>query len=207
MTTQTDRPQICLITPAHFEVDSFAPLLAAALDAVPVACLRLALATADEDRISRAADAVRELAHARDVPVVIERHSLLVERLGLDGVHLPRGAGGIRKLRADLGADAIIGIDGGNLRHDGINAAEAGADYVSFGPVGETALGSGQRAGHELFSWWSEMIELPVMAEGALNVDLVREFAPVSDFFAFGDDVWATPDPLATLRALAAAMG
>ncbi len=207
MTTQTDRPQICLITPTHFEVDSFAPLLAAALDAVPVACLRLALATADEDRISRAADAVRELAHARDVPVVIERHSLLVERLGLDGVHLPRGAGGIRKLRADLGADAIIGIDGGNLRHDGINAAEAGADYVSFGPVGETALGSGQRAGHELFSWWSEMIELPVMAEGALNVDLVREFAPVSDFFAFGDDVWATPDPLATLRALAAAMG
>ena len=34
------------------------------------------------------ADMAREIAHARDVAVVIERHILLAERLGLDGVHL-----------------------------------------------------------------------------------------------------------------------
>ena len=38
------------------------------------------------------ADALREIAHARDVALVIERHVLLVERLGLDGVHLTDGA-------------------------------------------------------------------------------------------------------------------
>ena len=38
--------------------------------------------------MARAADACREIAHARDVPLVIERHAGLVERLGLDGVHL-----------------------------------------------------------------------------------------------------------------------
>jgi len=203
----TDRPQICLITPAQLDPESFAPLLAALLDDVPVACLRLSLATGDEDLISRAADALREVAHARDVPLVIERHTLLAERLGLDGVHLPRGMGGIRKLRTALGGDAIIGTDCGTLRHDGMNAGEAGADYVSFSPVGLTTLGSGARAERELFEWWSEMIELPVMAEGALTLELVRDLAPVTDFFAFGDELWSSADPAQMLRSFNAAMG
>jgi thiamine-phosphate pyrophosphorylase len=202
-----DRPQIYLVTPRAFDIDSFPDRLAAVLDALPVACLRLALASADEDMVRRAADVLRELAHARDVPLVIERHALLVPRLGLDGVHLPKGAtGNLRKLRKDLGADAILGVEAGASRHDGMTLAEAGADYVSFAPVGETALGRGERAGRELFEWWSEMIEVPVVAEGALTAALVADLAPVTDFFAFGDEVWREADPVAALRRLAAAI-
>lgn len=204
MHDQPDRPQIYLITPAVFEIDAFLPILASVLDAAPVACLRLALASGDETRIHRAADALRELAHARDIALVIEAHVALAERLGLDGVHLPRGTGGIRKLRTQLGADAIIGADCGTSRHDGMNAAEAGADYVSFAPAGKTGLGAGERAGRELFAWWSEMIEVPVVAEGALTPELVADLAPVVDFVALGNEIWEAPDPLATFRALVA---
>jgi thiamine-phosphate pyrophosphorylase len=200
-----DRPQIYLVTPRVIDPDSFPDRLAAVLDGAPVACLRLALAETDEDQILRIADALREVAHGRDVPLVIERHALMVPRLGLDGVHLPRGAAGnLRKLRKDLGADAILGVDAGASRHDGITLAEAGADYVAFGPVGETALDRGERAGRALFDWWSEMIEVPVVAEGALTEALVADLAPVTDFFAFGAEVWREPDPLAALRRLAA---
>ena len=122
------RPQIYLITPPVFEAAEFAPVLARVLDGVEVACLRLAMAGQDEDAISRAADALREVAHARDIPLVIERHVLLAERLGLDGVHLPEGPRDIRKLRKALGNDAILGAACGASRHDGMNAAEAGAD-------------------------------------------------------------------------------
>jgi thiamine-phosphate pyrophosphorylase len=200
-----DRPQIYLVTPRVIDPDSFPDRLAAVLDGAPVACLRLALAETDEDQILRIADALREVAHGRDVPLVIERHALMVPRLGLDGVHLPRGAAGnLRKLRKDLGADAILGVDAGASRHDGITLAEAGADYVAFGPVGETALDRGERAGRDLFDWWSEMIEVPVVAEGALTEALVADLAPVTDFFAIGAEVWRAPDPLAALRRLAA---
>jgi thiamine-phosphate pyrophosphorylase len=203
-----DRPQLYLVTPATVDPAAFPDRLAAALDAVPVACLRLALATTDEDELMRAADALREVAHARDVPLVIERHALLVPRLGLDGVHLPRGSGAnLRKLRKDLGQDAIIGAAAGALRHDGLTLAEAGADYIAFGPVGETALGDGHHADRALFEWWTEMIEVPVVAEGALTPALVADFAPVADFFALGDEVWRAPDPLAALRAFAVATG
>ena len=202
-----DRPQIYLITPPDPAPESFGPLLSQVLDAHPVACLRLQTALQDSDRIARIADALREIAHARDVALVIDRHVLLAERLGLDGVHLPDGGRGLRKLRADLGQDMIIGAFCGTSRHDGMAAGEAGADYIAFGPVGAEGLGDGKTAPFELFEWWSQMIELPVVAEGALTPDLVAQLAPVTDFFAFGAEVWDTPDPVAALTRMSERMG
>ena len=206
MADDRDRPQITLVTPPELELASFPDRLAALLDAVPVACLRLALSTRDEERIARAADALREVAHARDVALVIESHVGLAQRLGLDGVHLIDGPRSLRKVRKDLGPDAIVGAFCGGSRHDGMTAGEFGADYVAFGPFGESALGDGRRAERDLLAWWSEMIEVPCIAEGALDAALVRDLAPVADFFAFGAEVWDAEDPLAALRDLAAAM-
>ena len=53
--------------------------------------MRLALATRSEDEVARAADALRPVAHARDVPLVVADHFRLAARLGLDGVHLTDG--------------------------------------------------------------------------------------------------------------------
>ncbi|WP_300513985.1 thiamine phosphate synthase [Aliiroseovarius sp.] len=204
---ETEQPQIYLLTPPEFELSTFPDQLARVLDAHEVACLRLSLATADEDRIARAADACREIAHARDIALVINDHAMLVERLGLDGVHLSDGARRMRKVRKDLGQDAIIGAYCHTSSHDGMTAGEAGADYVSFGPVGATPLGDGTRAERDLFAWWSEMIEVPVVAEGALDADLVRDLAPVTDFFAIGEEIWRAEDPAAALGDLIRAMG
>ncbi len=147
------------------------------------------------------------VAHGRDVAVVIEKHIGLAERLGLDGVHLTDGARSVRKARKDLGADAIVGAFCGVTRHEGISAGEAGADYVAFGPVGAVALGDGTLAEWELFQWWSEMIEVPVIAEGGLTVDLVARFAPVTDFFGVGPEIWREDDAAAALKRLIAPLG
>ena len=202
-----DRPQIYLITPPDLDLAVFPDRLAAVLDSADIACIRLSLASHDEDRIARVADALRGVAHARDVALVIETHILMVERLGLDGVHLTDGARSIRKVRKDLGNDAIIGAFCGITRHDGISAAEAGADYVAFGPVGETPLGDGSKAEAELFEWWSEMIEVPVVAEGSLTADLIAKLGPVTDFFGIGNEVWQSDDAVGALRALLAPLG
>lgn len=202
-----DRPQITLISPPTFDLSVFPDQLARLMDAVDIACLRLSLASREEDNLTRAADALREVAHARDVAVVIEAHVGLVDRLGLDGVHLIDGARSIRAARKTLGADAIVGAYCGQTRHEGISAAEAGADYVAFGPMGATGLGDGQTADHALFGWWSEMIEVPVVAEGALDAGLIGSFAPVTDFFAIGPEIWGAEDPVTTLQDLLRAMG
>ncbi|MEO0371658.1 MAG: thiamine phosphate synthase, partial [Pseudomonadota bacterium] len=166
----------------------------------------LALSTHDEAELSRAADACRELTHARDVALVIETHFVLAERLGLDGVHLLDGPRQVRAARKALGPDAVVGAFCGTSRHDGISAGESGADYVSFGPAGASALGDGSQAEADLFAWWSEMIEVPVVAEGALNVSYVSELSGITDFFGIGIEIWGTDDPSASLTELKAAM-
>lgn len=196
-----DAPQLYLLTPAGAQASAIAPRLIQVMDSFPVACLRIR-ASADEDELGRLADITREIAHARDVAVVIDDHIRLAQRHGLDGVHLTDGSRGVRAARKDLGPDAIIGAFCGASRHDGINAGEAGADYVSFGPVGETALGRGNPAPLGLFQWWSEVIELPVVAEGALTRDLINQISEACDFIAIGPEIWGETDPQAALSVL-----
>ena len=103
------KPQLYLITPPEIELGRFPDQLAQILDTTEIACIRLALVTRDEDRIARAADALRAVAHERDVAIVISEHVQMVTRLGLDGVHLTEGSRQVRAVRRDLGADAITG--------------------------------------------------------------------------------------------------
>jgi thiamine-phosphate pyrophosphorylase len=198
---QDNAPQLYLITPPQFDLSVFPDTLGAVLDAHPVACVRLALASRDEDTLSRAADALREVCIARDVAIVIADHLVLAERLGLDGVHLTDGARSVRSARKAMGKDAIIGTFCGTSRHDGMTAGEAGADYVSFGPVGTSSLGDGTRAEQDLFDWWSEMIEVPVVAEGSLTREVVEKLSASTDFYGISE-IWAAGDPVAALAAL-----
>lgn len=199
-------PQLYLITPAEVDLMTFPDILAACLDATDIVCVRLALGTKEEDRIAKTADALREVTHAHDVALVIDTHIQLVERLGLDGVHLTDGARSVKKVRKELGDDAIVGSFCGNSRHDGMTAGELGVDYVAFGPCGQTALGDGTQAELELFEWWSTMIEVPVVAEGALTKELITRISPHTDFFGIGDEIWSAPDPLKAFAGLRSAI-
>ncbi len=201
-----EQPQIYLVTPPAFDLGSFPGQLARVLDTHETACVRLTLATRDEDTVARAADVLRELTHARDIALVISDHLMLVQRLGLDGVHLSDAARSVRDARKELGPDAIVGAHCGTSRHDGMTAGEAGADYVSFGPVRAGGLGDGKVAEAELFQWWSEMIEVPVVAEGGIDADTVAALAPYTDFFGIGEEIWGAGDPAAQIGELIRAM-
>jgi thiamine-phosphate pyrophosphorylase len=87
-----------------------------------------------------------------------------------------------------------------------MTAGELAADYITFGPIGESSLGGGERAPLDLFQWWSQMIEVPVVAEGALTDALIAEFALHTDFFGIGDEIWSTDDPKSRLLDFVAAM-
>lgn len=196
--------RLYLIAPPVFDPALTPDRIARVLDARPFACLRLVLPGADADTVMRAGDALREIAHARDVAVVLEAHVHLARRLGLDGVHLADGARNLRLAREELGTDAIVGAFCGTTRHEGMTAAEAGADYVSLGPVASGGLGTGATASDELFAWWAEMIEVPVVAEGGLDADAVARLAPLADFLAIGPEIWPSDDPVAALAQLLA---
>ncbi|MFO1106555.1 MAG: thiamine phosphate synthase [Amaricoccus sp.] len=185
--------RLYLITPPVLALAEFEGRLGRLLDGFDIACVRLALATGSEDILARAADTLRPICHARDVPLVIADHFRLVGPLGLDGVHLSDGPRQVRAARTALGAEAIVGAYAHASRHEGMTAGEIGADYVSFGPLSSSSLGDGVLAPLELFGWWSEMIELPVIAEGGLTPDLAGSLAGIADFIGLGDEIWSHP--------------
>ena len=193
--SEQETPQIYLITPSNAELSFYSETLAPLMDAFPMACVRLGLVSEDETVISRHADQLRDVSHVRDVSAVISTHYRLVDALGLDGVHRVDAAKTLREIREELGANAIIGTHCGTSRHVGMNAGEVGADYICFGPVSKTALTDGDITEFDTFEWWSEMVEIPVVAEGNVTLNVAKELAPVIDFLALGPEIWAHENP------------
>lgn len=193
--------ELYLVTPRRFDPEAFAPQLEAVLATHEVACLRLALESENEAEIRAAAEALRGICASHDIPLVISEHYRLAAELKIDGVHLD-GTRNIRAARDALPKGAIVGAFCGTSRHTGMTAGEMGADYVSFGPVSASALGSGDVATAELFTWWSQMIEVPVVAEGRMTAELASSLSKTADFLAIGEEIWGRSDPTSALSRL-----
>ena len=196
------KSKLYIVSPAEFEIEKFSDELKLILDSIEISCFRLALSTQNENVIAKTADVTRDICHSRDVAIVIKDHFLFVEKHGLDGVHLSDGSRNVRKARKNLVKDSIVGAFCGNSKHDGLTAGEAGADYISFGPLSKTTLKDGTIAQNDLFKWWSTMIEIPVVAEGNLNKKVIYSLENDTDFFAFGDELWNESNPLNKLNQL-----
>ena len=207
--TKDDKAGIIFVIPSDFDVEARIFELNACMNDCAdfhLACLRVATGELKREAIIKRADAIRELAHRHEVAVVLDDQFTLAAELGLDGVHLtdpdPKG---LREARKLLGQDAIIGICAGASKHDGMVAGEIGVDYVSFGPLHSEGLDV-ETADPEIFEWWSEMIEIPVVAEGGLSLPILQNIKDHVDFVTFGREIFDASHPSTQLRALLGAL-
>lgn len=174
------------------------------------------------------ADLIRRV-QRQNVAALVENDAALGRALQADGVHL-KAAGGVRQARAALGDGLILGACCGLSRHEAMAAGEGGADYVAFGcGGGATADAPGFGAAAidglvEAVSWWSALMELPVVAwldgekagnvgvaagTGVAGLDLssldaaARLVQAGADFLAVGAWVWRGAEgPGAAVKAL-----
>lgn len=101
----------------------------------------------------------------------IVNHDLaLADAIGADGVHLTAHSESIQTARRVLGETALIGYSA-HRKDEALRAAEAGADYISFGAIFETPH---KEAGHPIQgveALW-ELIDacpVPVIAVGGID--------------------------------------
>jgi thiamine-phosphate pyrophosphorylase len=150
------------------------------------------------------AEEILQLAHGRNIAVVVADDVELARKIGADGVHIAADASRYAAARDRLGAEAIIGADCGQNRHDAMVLAERGADYVAFeahDPQAKPGLA-------ELIAWWAEIFVVPCVALGVSSAEEARELTALgADFVAPADSLWQAPDPANELAAFAEALG
>ena len=206
-----DGCRLYLVTPPALDPAVFRDRLAEALDAGDVAAVQLRLKDVPDAAVIRAIEMLRPVVQDRGVALILNDRPDLARQHGCDGAHV--GADDMEAARArKLLGDLQLGISCYDSRDAAMLAGESGADYVAFGAF--FASGTKQtdvRAEPDLLEWWSEVMELPVVAIGGITpancAGLVRAGA---DFLAVVSAVWDHPDGpaagvLAMNQAIAAA--
>jgi len=111
----------------------------------------------------------------------------IVSRLRADGLHVSKTEHNLLDLRMSLPKDAMIGLDCGTSRHNAMEAAEQGADYVGFR----------QKTHHEgepLVKWWNNLAQIPgVPLDPATPTEAII-LSKQSDFIRPSDDMWQSAD-------------
>ncbi len=197
--------QLYLISPPSIGAD-FAEVLAAALDAGPVAAFQLRLKGLDDHAIAALAPPLMALCAARDVAFIVNDSIGLAKRLGADGVHLGQDDGDPRAARQVLGPTAQIGVTCHDSRHLAMEAGEAGADYVAFGAFYPTTTKETRhRPDPSIIGWWTTVFGTPCVAIGGITPDNAGPLIEAgADFIAVSSAVWNCPDgPAAGVRAFA----
>lgn len=203
------RTRLYLITPPQIaDVDEFAAILETALSAGDVACLQLRLKGADGmidmQATREVSAAVTATAQAYGAAVLINDSPELAVELGADGVHVGWDDMPVKKARAIVGQDMIVGATAKNSRHAAMEAGEAGADYVAFGAFYPTSTKEGTvPASLELLEIWQADMEIPCVAIGGITVENAAPLVTAgADFIAVSSGVWDYPEgPAAAVAA------
>lgn len=202
MTSDTPpRCQLYIITPPRLPPD-FAEQMARALDAGEVASFQLRLETTDEAEWKRAAEKLLPVAQARNTAFIINNHVMLARELDADGVHIGVHDMRVKEARAILGPDKIIGSTCMDSKHLAMTAAEAGADYVSFGPFFTTRSPFYPKENYapkymvspNILTWWSQVMEVPCVAAGGITPQNCRDIIKAgADFICASTSIWDSP--------------
>lgn len=196
--------RLYLITPSAIpDLDAFARDLDAALGAGDVAALQVRLKDVDDATILAAVAALKPVARAHGVAVILNDRPDLAARSGCDGVHVGQTDASVSEARRIMGPNAMIGATCHDSRELAMDAAEAGADYVAFGAFFPTATKeTTHRPDPEILTIWQETIEVPCVAIGGITAGNAAGLARAgADFVAVSGAVWSHPNgPAAAVR-------
>ena len=155
---------------------------------------------------AQAAKSVVDMAQQAGIAALVDADTALARALRADGVHLPWGTdlgARVAEAREILGSRGTIGVAidpmADDARHQAMELAESGADYIGFEP------GDGQA---ELLQWWAEIFEIPCVALDVASADDAAQAASAgAEFVAITVPAGASPaDAAAQVATMVAAM-
>ena len=162
---------------------------------------QLRLKNASDEDVLKAANLLLPICHAHEVAFIMNDNPYLAAACNADGVHLGQDDCSVKKARAIVGENRVIGVSCHDSRHLAMEAGDAGADYVAFGAFYPTKSKSAEALAKygvpkpDILTWWQEFMVLPCVAIGGMNPSNCGVLAEAgADFIAVITAAWEHPE-------------
>ncbi|CAI9415901.1 Thiamine-phosphate synthase [Pleomorphomonas sp. T1.2MG-36] len=189
------RARLFLITPRVVDVAALAPQLEAALAAGDVASLLIAPDPVTENDLQAIAETLVPIAQKHDVAALVLGNSRVMGRARADGIHIEAGETALKEAIEALQPKSIVGAGNIRVRHEAMEAGEAGADYIFFGLLDLEEGEETHRKTIDLGAWWADLFEPPCVLLSGRSMESVEACARTgADFVAVRAAVWEHPE-------------
>lgn len=198
-----NRPRLFLITPPSFETAEMATKLSEALAGGDVACVLIYMSEAGARDVEAAAELLVPIAQEAGAAALIYGDTQAAGRTGADGVHVDKSLDDIKMAVESFQPAKIVGAGGTKLKHEDMETAETGIDYLFFGKLDLEEQDEAHPKTLSKADWWAELFETPCVALGGKTLHSVEAAAATgADFVALKDAVWThTNGPAAAVKA------
>lgn len=186
-----NRPRLFLVTPPQFDTTKLAAELAAAFEGGDIACVLIYMPDATSKAMQDAADVLVPIIQKGGAAALIYNDTQVTGRSGADGVHINSSLEDVKLAVESLQPAKIVGAGGTKTKHEDMEWAETGIDYLFFGRLDLEEKAEPHDKTIAKAEWWSELFETPCVALAGNTMTSVEVAAETgSDFVAVKDAVW-----------------
>ncbi|MBU3732130.1 MAG: thiamine phosphate synthase [Beijerinckiaceae bacterium] len=186
----SNQARLVLFTPFEPDAASLPQALAAAFDAAAIDAVILRLPETDDRSRINLAKAVAPIVQGKGAALMLAGYPELVARSGADGAHVTGLDAVGPALEILRGQERMCGVGGLPARHDAMEAAELGTDYVMFGEPRADGSVPPLSGVIERAQWWAELFHVPCVAYAPSLEDVAALAATGAEFVALGDYVF-----------------
>lgn len=188
--------KIYLISPPQIELKVFSHSLKNALETNLAPVFQLRLKNYTNEEVIKIGKELKKICHDFNCLFFLNDSYKLALEIGADGAHLGAEDGSIKIARQHSPQNFLIGASCYDSRHLAMEAAEQGADYVSFGAFFPSKTKKSR--GHpepEILTWCDEVMNVQSVAIGGINDQNCGLLAKAgADLLAVISYVWEHPE-------------
>ena len=186
-----NRPRLFLVTPPVFEPADFAPKLKDALTGGDVACVLIYMPKASSKALQDTAERLVPIIQDGGAAALIYGDTQVAGRTGADGAHVETSLEDIKLAVESLQPERIVGAGGTKLKHEDMEIAETGVDYLFYGKLDLDEREAAHPKTLDRAQWWAELFETPCVALAGNTIASIEDTAATgADFIALKDAIW-----------------
>jgi len=193
-----NRPRLFLVTPPSFDTEQVAKTLQSAATGGDIACVMIYQPDASPKDRQATAEKLVPVIQAAGAAAIIYGDTQVAGRSGADGAHVDASLEDVKLAVESLQPAKIVGAGGTKLKHEDMEWAETGIDYLFYGKLDLDEREDAHPKTLGKAQWWAELFETPCVALAGKTLASVEQAAATgADFVAIKDLLWTSEDPAA----------